>query len=251
MRVSDITETDDGTGKESPDSVAVVATQNDIESDELFASLLIKRIVGFLQQRPTDFAITILPPPEMFAAGIVAAEAIDDEERFRKTSGESISSLSSDSLSNERRSLLETSIVLMYEPEDVAKSSGHLGLEARHLPMLARVLRKAYRRVKKKHRTEASRSPAEYEELFHLTSCLLLIQPDHATVWADRRRCMLALEHHEIKSIDPLTFDFSEGNAEGNGEDDDGEEGEQEELCFLWSRELDYLDVLVTQHSKA
>ena len=221
---------------------AAVSTKDDDASYDLFARLLIKQIVGFLQQRPLDFAITILPPPKMLSPEPAAAEK-EEEETIHRTRGESVSSSSSlESLSSEHRSLLETSIVLMHDiPEDICNSPSHLGLEARNLPKIARVLRRAYRQAKKKNQTASSPlSGAEREELFHITSCLLLIQPDHATAWADRRRYLLSLQNHEIQT---LAFGFQRDNDE--------EENEKDALCFLWSQELDYLDVLVTQHSKA
>jgi hypothetical protein len=215
---------------------AAVSTKDDDASYDLFARLLIKRIVGFLKQRPSDFAITILPPPEIISPEPAAAK--EEEETIHRTSGERVSSSSSlESLSSEHRSLLETSIVLMHDnPEDIFNSPSHLGLEARNLPKIAGVLRRAYRQAKKKNQTASSPlSRAEREELFHITSCLLLIQPDHATAWADRRRYLLSLDFYEIQT---LAFDL-------NLKD------EIDALCFLWSQELDYLDILVTQHSKA
>jgi hypothetical protein len=225
------------------ENYVAVSTKDDDASYDLFARLLIKRIVGFLEQRPSDFAITILPPPEMLSPELAAAAAEEEEEEtINRTGGESVSSSSLESISSEHRSLLETSIVLMHDnPEDICKSSGHLGLEARNLPIIARVLRKAYRQAKKKNQNASSPlSAAEKEELFHIASCLLLIQPDHATAWADRRRYLLSLQNHEIQT---LAFGFQRDNDE--------EENEKDALCFLWSQELDYLDILVTQHSKA
>ena len=57
--------------------------------------------------------------------------------------------------------------------------------------------------------------------LFNITSCLLLIQPDHSTVWSDRRRCLLLFKK------------------------------EENDILLMWYNELDYLDLLMTQHSKA
>jgi len=40
--------------------------------------------------------------------------------------------------------------------------------------------------------TEGEEEQKKYHTLlFNITSCLLLVQPDHSTVWADRRRCIL------------------------------------------------------------
>jgi len=51
-------------------------------------------------------------------------------------------------------------------------------------------------------------------------SCLLLVCPDHSTAWADRRRALL------------------------------GDDASVIDECFL-QRELDFCNLLFTQHSKA
>lgn len=210
------------------------AAQKDDVSYDLFARLLIKRIVGFLEQRPSDFAITILPPIPK------AGTAVDvEEDQTAKNDDVTLPSLKS--LSIEHRSLLESSIVLMHEPGINGKSIYHLGLEAQNLPLIARVLRKAYRQAKKKIKNSPSPSSADEEALFHVTSCLLLIQPDHATAWADRRRCIISLQNSETQLSNPLAFE--------NGDEED--ESDPSLDHYLWHRELDYLDLLFTQHSKA
>ncbi len=215
----------------------------------LFVSLLIKRIIGFLEQKPSDFAITILPP---IPTALKKVRTLDDVEGegSQALNEDNVTSKSLESLSIEHRSLLESSIVLMHEPGNTSKPIGHLGLEAQKLPLIARILRKAYRQAKKKIQNTSATSVAEKEELFHITSCLLLIQPDHATAWADRRRCLLLLQNTDFQLPNPLVFERPKNNVDG-----DSEEGEEEDAMdpsfILWSRELDYLDLLFTQHSKA
>lgn len=99
---------------------------------------------------------------------------------------------------------LEDSIMLVEET--------YLGLDARSLPWMTREIREEYR--KQKHK-------GEHSEIFLSTlSCLLLVNPDHATAWADRRRCLLQIS------------------------------GENESHP-CWRQELQYINLLMTQHSKA
>ena len=217
-------------------------------SHDLFASLLIKRIVGFLEQRPSDFAITILPSMPPAPGKGTAGEQLGENGDGSADNDDESSSLSLESLSTEQRSLLESSVVLMHERGSDGKSVGHLGLEAQQLPQIARILRKAYRQIKKKYQAVSDPSQNETEELFHVTSCLLLIQPDHATAWADRRRCLLLLQNCETQLNQFLGSSLAE---ESMDEDADDEVDEKDASFVLWSRELDYLDILFTQHSKA
>ena len=224
----------------------VNSCQHEGVSHDLFARLLIQRIVGFLEQRPSDFAITILPPVPPVPEKQNKGEVADGKGNASTRSSDQSCSLSLESLSTEQRSLLESCVVLMHEPGSSGKPVGHLGLEAQHLPQIARTLRKTYRQVKKKYQTTSDPSQTETEELFHVTSCLLLIQPDHATAWADRRRCLLLLQNCETEIAKSLGSSFP---GESMGEDAHFED--EDRSLVLWSGELDYLDILFTQHSKA
>lgn len=223
---------------ESKTSQAPKTTEEDTATIELLAKLLIRKIVGFLYQQPADFAITLLPDPQGFPPELRAEDPEDEEES---------------SLSSEQRSFLESCIVLMYETPScatVVKLGGHLGLDARHLPQMARILRKAYFHARLKQQqsilpSSKDRVPYEWLEtidLFHSTSCLLLIQPDHATAWADRRRCLLSLQYCDLISLNPLGF---------SDNDVDSYRTTDKASPLLWNQELDYLDFLVTHHSKA
>eukprot|EP00534_Pseudo-nitzschia_fraudulenta_P001440 CAMPEP_0201127132 /NCGR_PEP_ID=MMETSP0850-20130426/28909_1 /ASSEMBLY_ACC=CAM_ASM_000622 /TAXON_ID=183588 /ORGANISM="Pseudo-nitzschia fraudulenta, Strain WWA7" /LENGTH=523 /DNA_ID=CAMNT_0047395859 /DNA_START=103 /DNA_END=1671 /DNA_ORIENTATION=- len=237
---NEIKKSDDET--ENRFSTAAAVIDDDDVSQDLFARLLIKRIVGFLQQKPSDFAITILPSP---SPDVVGKES--EEERDKLSSVICVSP-ACESLSTKQRVLLETSVVLMHDFEG-GTGCGHLGLEARNLPMIARVLRKAYRRARQLAQNVAptSISSAEKEALFRVTSCLLLLQPDHATAWADRRR-WLSRQHDNIQSLNSSAFDFPNGDEDGDEHD---EKFVEQASTSSWFQELDYLDILVTQHSKA
>jgi len=234
----------DGHGEET---AAVVSKEDELYG--LFVRLLIKRIIGFLEQKPSDFAITILPQIPAVPENVGTCADIE-EEGSQTLNDDNVISKSLESLSIEHRSLLESSVVLMHEPGNTCKPIGHLGLEAQRLPQIARIFRKAYRQAKKKIQNASLPSVIETEELFHITSCLLLIQPDHATAWADRRRCLISLQNNDAQLSNSLAVEKPR-----NSVDEDNDEGEEEDTkdpsFILWSRELDYLDLLFTQHSKA
>jgi hypothetical protein len=96
--------------------------------------------------------------------------------------------------------------------ESIVLHGQHLGLEARSLPWLTQAIRQDYKRL---------RNSKESGILLTITSCLLLVNPDHATAWADRRRCLLKQQQEQSNN--------------GGG----------------WKNELKYLNLLLTQHSKA
>jgi hypothetical protein len=111
-------------------------------------------------------------------------------------------------INNEDKQLtLEESIVLI--------DGQHLGLDARSLPWMTRDIRQAYWQCRRAQENSSSR---DGDLLLTVTSCLLLVNPDHATAWADRRRCLLLF----------------------------GNDGKHS-----WPSELAFLNLLMTQHSKA
>jgi hypothetical protein len=98
---------------------------------------------------------------------------------------------------------IEASLVLM--------EGKYLGLDARSLPWITHTIRKDYKTLKKEGLPE---SEDLLKNLLMTTQCLMLVNPDHSTAWADRRRCLLAL----------------------SGD---------------WNLELKFINLLMTQHSKA
>ena len=272
---------EDGTNprgcSESESSAAGISgtssNDNDTSTDPLLAKLLVQRIVGFLDQKPSDFAITLLP---------AVASAPEQQELPSSLSSAAGGAASVSSLSSEDRSLLETSTVLMHDPECArvrasvvgagsGAGAGHLGLDARHLPRIARILRRAYFRAKEKEQQQqqqqtgstpvsvssSTTAPAPScsettptKELFRITSCLLLIQPDHATAWADRRRCLLSLRYTLGAGKDD-DDDETITKTETDTRSGDTNQKAEKASPFPWHQELDYLDLLVTQHSKA
>ena len=99
---------------------------------------------------------------------------------------------------------LESSLVLV--------EGTYLGLDARSLPRITKEIRHDYNLRKQRFGCTA--------ELLTTLSCLLLVNPDHATAWADRRRSLLQCLHIS--------------NDHG-----------------IWDDELQYINLLMTQHSKA
>ena len=126
------------------------------------------------------------------------------------------------------------------EGEPFILRDGHLGMHAGDLAWLARDFRRAYRSTRpeflKQLRADAeadscsSNIKQEYEaahddslrlageRLLQITSCLLLVCPDNATAWADRKRAFLV--QTTINNV-------------------------------LWEKELQFLNLLMTKHTKA
>jgi hypothetical protein len=103
--------------------------------------------------------------------------------------------------------------------QSILLAEGHLGLDARAFPFLVREIRKDYEQCKQGKETN------HHELMVDITACLLLVNPDHATGWADRRRSLLRLSSDNKSSKDGP-------------------------FC-CWRREHSYLNLLMTQHSKA
>ncbi|CAJ1967566.1 unnamed protein product [Cylindrotheca closterium] len=161
-------------------------------------SAVVQKLHDYVQQGPTDFEITILPT-------VMTKEMETDE------------------LS------LDESLVLM--------EGQFLGMDARSLPWMTRVIRKDYKALKKKailldaaagaaandgsSTSASSMTDVNNNALHHhhsqilmATNALMLVNPDHSTAWGDRRRALIAT----------------------SGD---------------WVREMQFLNLLMTQHSKA
>ena len=156
-------------------------------------SPVVQKLHEYVQEGPTDFEITILPT-------VMTNEMETDELG------------------------LDESLVLM--------EGQFLGMDARSLPWMTRVIRKDYKALKKamliaaaadeESSTSASSSGAMSEiknnalhsQILMATNALMLVNPDHSTAWGDRRRALIAT----------------------SGD---------------WVREMQFLNLLMTQHSKA
>jgi hypothetical protein len=105
------------------------------------------------------------------------------------------------------------------------KDGIHLGIHAPNLPTLARIFRKDYYSLRKSLLPFILRNDHENDEiqrLWEATSGLLLLCPDHATAWSDRKRMLIF---------------FTKRKDMGNHS--------------LWKEEIEYLNLLFSQHSKA
>ena len=248
-----------------------------------FGALVVHRMVALITHyAPVDFSITILPSlPSLSPIPIPASSSNADD------ANNSAARL----LTSEQRVLLETSIVLFGEevtgtaeleerdntkekkeeeeeeekeehndapspstmklkpkikmettPRKAKHYKYHLGMEAQYVPFLSRVLRTMYHTTKQKlmevvqpryqrdrNTNEKEKENATHEKdgvslvLFNITTCLLFIQPDSITLWSDRRRCLLRLIQQQ----------------------------QQQQQQQIWIKELQYLNLLMTHHSKA
>jgi Protein prenyltransferase alpha subunit repeat len=111
---------------------------------------------------------------------------------------------------------------------------GHLGINATDLAWLARDFRHAYRmacRRQKNNNKDDKDNDKDDLMLLKVTRCLLLLCPDHATAWADRKRALLKLqENHPQQS---------------------SSQQQQQQHQQKWNKELQFLNLLMTRHTKA
>ena len=144
------------------------------------------------------------------------------------------------------------------------KDGIHFGIHAPHIPRLAREFRAEYHALRRnmknmsfewrrRHRCSPilddttendSTSRKETSNVLEKETdirfresitCLLLLCPDHATGWADRRHLLLRTSAFERKQEE------ADGASTGAGA------GQQE----VWFQEIQFLDFMFTQHSKA
>ena len=129
--------------------------------------------------------------------------------------------------------ILDADLGAAYPERAYTKVDNHLGINAPDLPQLAREFREEYALLRRRYRRAGS---AEIHELrlgiemgiLDITKCLLLVCPDHSTAWADRRRALLG---------DDVAVNCTTNPTE-------------QKKCTM-KKELDFCDLLFTQHSKA
>lgn len=125
--------------------------------------------------------------------------------------------------------------ILPFDEENDAETSSfmkegvHLGIHAPNVPKLAREFRQVYYSLRNAaFESIDGENQNVVDKLMDCISCLLLLCPDHATAWADRRRVLLKLESGRTKQVDAFPA-----------------------RVLFWKAELGYMNMLFTQHSKA
>lgn len=119
------------------------------------------------------------------------------------------------------------------EGDPFVLQEGHLGVNASDLARLARDFRRSYRKIRQDYGKELfgatemsldknTAANIPQQELLKVTSCLLLLCPDNATAWADRKRALLTLTR------EPASDHFG-----------------------IWNKELRFINLLMTRHTKA
>uniref|UniRef100_A0A7S3V647 Uncharacterized protein n=1 Tax=Chaetoceros debilis TaxID=122233 RepID=A0A7S3V647_9STRA len=124
----------------------------------------------------------------------------------------------------------------IYESVSFLKDGIHLGIHAPHVPQLAREFRKSYYGLRKKlmmHANSKSGDEKSFGLLMGSISCLLLLCPDHASAWSDRKRLLL----HRLDELKASSCVRDTNNSA--------------DYSTIWEGEMSYLDLLFTQHSKA
>lgn len=204
------------------------------EEEEEEESAVVTKLSSLLEQGPIHFEITILPGVSFS----LSSSSDNDEE-------------SNSNAPQQERLALEESLSLV--------EGRYLGLDARSLPWMTQEIRQSYKRQKKRllttsisvtmHGTGTTESPAYHDSnADHLLrswlqtiACLLLVNPDHATAWADRRRCLLHI----------IAFKQQQSKEDDKVEDGDEEEDPSSSCLLLWKKELEFVNLVMTQHSKA
>lgn len=136
---------------------------------------------------------------------------------------------------------LEITILPFDDDNDTADASSfmkegiHLGIHAPHVGKLAKEFREIYYDCRTRFISsddgDTQISPCSYQKHFmESVSCLLLLCPDHATAFADRRR-LLMLHQQQIVHTDT---DIAPA----------------ESYIRFWESEIGFMNMLFTQHSK-
>ena len=158
------------------------------------------------------------------------------------------------------------------------KDGIHLGIHAPNLPFLARTFRQEYYSLRRSYysnnqnysaassavaasssdavvtatatatATETKQDVIE-KQLWNATTCLLLVCPDHASAWSDRKRILLNNNDTDVAGDgdhdDALSCCGTYNNVNANANNTCAADNRK------WQKELEFLNLLFTQHSKA
>ena len=103
-----------------------------------------------------------------------------------------------------------------YPHRSYMKEGPHLGIHATDLPFLAKDFRTEYFSLRALQSQSKSKSQSKLQtinldqRIMDASTCLLLVCPDHATAWADRRRILLKQEDDFGDEILFLDFLFTQ-----------------------------------------
>ena len=159
------------------------------------------------------------------------------------------------------------------------KDGKHLGIHAPNVPHLARTFRQevytvrsAYllnRQMEQGNKSHKSRDDDDDDEnenenenddpidqimlpivdiqnrLWDATICLLLLCPDHASAWSDRKRILID------KWEEKCRLELVKHKGKDSSNDDDDDDNNDSSRLDLWHSEIEYLNLLFSQHSKA
>jgi hypothetical protein len=109
--------------------------------------------------------------------------------------------------------------------ESIVLVERHLGIDFNCLGYITNKIKKQYYRNRKQHGSH----------LFDITSCLLLVNPDHTTCYNDRRRCLLKM--------------ITEKQRQSQQQQQHQEQ--EDPLILTFVQEIQYINLLMTQHTKA
>ena len=216
---------------------------------------IVRRLIDLLKQNPNDLEITILDPccynndVSLGDYGI-----IEDTHNDNITSSASSTTLQEKKMAkqNKKKTISSRQNVCTNLQHLLVLQEGHLGIDAIAFPWITRSIRKQYKRHKQRQQQlpavqdqsqEMNQDFKYWENMYWITSCLLLMNPDHATVWADKRRSLLKLTSNS-------------NSTPSNKNNDAATPASMSPLASAsfsswWEQEYQFVNLLMTQHSKA
>ena len=132
---------------------------------------------------------------------------------------------------------------------------GHLGIDAIAFPWMTRLIRAEYKCHKEKmKRTMQQKKENEFQDnkqywidMYWITSCLLLVNPDHTTVWADKRRALQQL----VTSSSSIPALQETSSIIIKDEESLSSSSSLRSSRWWFQQEYQFINLLMTQHSKA
>ena len=217
--------------------------------------VVVKRLIQLLQQQPKDLEITILDPCHCRNG---ANNNDDDDDGGDSKMSSPSSTTNTTTLSDKKRQKQAKKNQMKKLMTTGCKNiehllvlqEGHLGVDAIAFPWMTRLIRDEYKRHKEKRKrsmqqkeecqdttttTTTTTAKQYWIDMYWITSCLLLVNPDHTTVWADKRRALQQLVSSSIPPSSQETLHIAGATASSS-----------------WlQQEYQFVNLLMTQHSKA
>ena len=206
---------------------------------------IVRRLIDLLKQNPNDLEITILDPC------CYSSELSQEDFTIEDTHNDNITSSSSTlqekkvAKKKKKKTIASRQSMCTNLQHLLVLQEGHLGIDAIAFPWITRSIRKQYKRHKQpKQQLSAVQDKSQdsyWEDIYWITSCLLLLNPDQATLWADKRRSLLKLTTSSNTSTPSTKNDSTKAATMSPSAS----------FSSWWQQESQFVNLLMTQHSKA